>query len=256
MRTRPWLMLVLATAGWATGPEREGTLTAPPPVVRSPLEALLEKHYAARGGLERLKALRSVRIRSHNDGGWMRLETTTVTARGLRQRTDVTSQGLTESRGVDGRAGWFTNAFAGRKDAIALPPDELTLALDDADLDGPLVDWKQKGHRVELVGLEDVDGTPAYKLKVTRKSGTVEYTSLDADSYLEIKTVSQRRVRGALVETEIEYGNYELVNGVYFPFSIEQRERRSQNTSRTTVDAVEANPAADDALFQRPGGRR
>ena len=42
------------------------------------------------------------------------------------------------------------------------------------------MDYKAKGNTVELMGKEDVEGTPAYKLKVTKKSGNIEYDYLDA----------------------------------------------------------------------------
>lgn len=225
-------------------------LTAAPPMT---LEELLQKNYAARGGLEALRAVKTLRMKTHNEGGWGYFETITTTARGLKSRSDTTSQGLTESSAVDGFTGWKTNAFGGRKDAIAMSPDELRIALDDADLDGPLVDWKQKGNGVELAGLEDVDGSSAWKVKCTRRSGTVEFWFLDADSFIEIKVLTQRRVRGALQEFETEFGNYAKVDGVYFPFSYESRARRSQYTSRTSVDQVETNVKVDDSFFAKPG---
>ena len=41
-----------------------------------------------------------------------------------------------------------------------LKPEELKAIIEDSDLDGPLVNWREKGHRVEYLGTEDVDGTP------------------------------------------------------------------------------------------------
>jgi hypothetical protein len=217
------------------------------------LDEVLQKNYAARGGLDKLRAIKTLRTKSHNEGGFAYFEFVTTTARGLKSRTDTTSQGMTESSSVDGLSGWQTNTFGGRKDAIAMSPDDLSAALDDADLDGPLVDWKQKGNQVELLGQEDVDGSPAWKIKVTRRSGTIEFWLLDADTFIEIKVITQRKVRGALVEFETEFGNYTKVDGVYFPLSSESRRRRSQWTSRSTVDAVEVNPKVDDSFFARPG---
>lgn len=162
---------------------------------------------------------------------------------------------MTESEGTDGISGWRTNAFQGRKDAIDMSSDELVGALDDADPVGPLVDWKLKGHQVQLLGQEEVDGSPAWKLKCIRKTGTVEYWFLDADSFIEIKVVTQRHVRGALLEYETEFGNYAKVDGLYFPFSIESRVRRSQATSRTSVDAVETNVKVDASFFDKPGSK-
>jgi hypothetical protein len=217
------------------------------------LDEVLQKNYAAHGGLEKLRAIASQRTTSHNEGGWVTFQVVTTTARGLKSRTDMSMQGMTQSSAIDGFHGWQTNTFGGRKDAIDMAPDDLKAALDDADLDGPLVDWKKKGHRVELVGQEDLDGSPAWKLKVTLRSGTVQYILLDADTFIELKTITQRTVRGALVEYETEYGNYEKVDGVYFPMSIESRQRHSNWVGRTTIDKVETNVKVDDAFFAKPG---
>jgi hypothetical protein len=228
-------------------------LTAAPPPLS--LDEVLARNYAARGGLERLRALKAVRIRSHNEGGFARFDVVATWARGLKWRREVSAQGMTEVRAVDGTGGWYTNAFGGRKDAVAMSVDELSQALDEADLEGPLVDWRRKGHRVELVGVVDVDGSPAYRLKVTLKSGTVELVDLDADAFIEVRVITQRKVRGALVETEAEYGNYEPVDGLYFPFSVERRARRSSDTDRVAVDGVEIDPPVLDATFARPEAR-
>ena len=220
------------------------------------LDDVLAKNYAARGGLDKLRAIKTLRVRGHTEGGWATFDVTTTYARTSKSRQDVSMQGMTESSAVDGKSGWQTNAFSGRKDAVAMSPDDLLAALDDADFDGPLVDWQKKGHKLELLGSEDVDGSPAWKIKATLKSGTVQYIFLDADAFIEIKTITQRRMRGALVETETELGNYEQVGGVFFPFSIENRARRSQNPSRFAVDKVEVDPPVDDALFAKPGGAK
>jgi hypothetical protein len=217
------------------------------------LEEVLSKNALARGGLEKIHAIKTLRMKSHNEGGFGYFETTTTIARGLKSRSDTTSQGMTESSAVDGKTGWYTNAFEGRKDAVLMSPDGLLQALEDADLDGPLIDAQQKGHTLELQGLEDVDGSAAYKIKVTLKNGTVQFIFLDADAFIEIKIITQRKVRGALVEYETEYGNYAQVDGVFFPLSIESRQRRSQYTSRTKIDSVEVNVPVDDAIFIQPG---
>jgi hypothetical protein len=217
------------------------------------LDEVLQKNYAARGGLEKLRGVSSQRYTMHNEGGWVTFQIVQTVARGLRSRSDMTMQGMTQSSAIDGFHGWQTNTFSGRKDAIDMAPDDLKAALDDADLDGPLVDWKKKGHQVELMGQEDLDGSPAWKLKVTLRSGTIEYIFLDADTFIDLKVITQRTVRGALVEYETEYGNYEKVDGVMLPMSFESRQRHSNWTSRTMVDKAELNVKVDDSFFAKPG---
>ena len=83
-----------------------------------------------------------------------------------------------------------------------------------ADLDGPLVDYKSKGHQVELQGKEKIEGTDAYKLKVTLKNGDVQTIYIDSDSFLEIKEVTKRTIRGTEQEIESAIGDYKAVNGI------------------------------------------
>ena len=102
-------------------------------------------------------------------------------------RTEITLQGLTQFEAYDGKEGWTLEPFEGRRDAQKDAEDDARDRARDADIDGPLVDWREKGHRVEYLGTEDVDGTPAHKLRVDLKDGDIEYVFLDPDSFLEIR---------------------------------------------------------------------
>ena len=125
--------------------------------------------------------------------------------------------------------------------------DDAKSLVEDAEIDGPLVDWKAKGSTVEYLGTEDVDGTLAHKLKVVRKNGDMSYVYLDPDYFLEIRIVTQRTEQGAQVEVETDLGDYEKVDGVFFPFSIEAGPQRR---ARQTKDHHRKSRG------QRPGRRR
>jgi hypothetical protein len=114
------------------------------------------------------------------------------------------------------------------------------------------VDYKEKGHKAELVGHDPVEGTDCYKIKLTMKNGDVRYYYLDADSYLELKVEVQTTIRGALQESELYYGDYEQVNGIYYPFSIEQAQKGSATRSQVSVEKIEQNIPLDDAHFSMP----
>src|SRR5262249_22631225 len=149
--------------------------------------------------------------------------------------------------------GWRISPFRGRIDPEKLSADDTKQLKMNADIDGPLVDYKSKGNTVEYLGTEDVDGTDAHKLKVTLKTGDVRYIYLDPDYFLEIREVDQIRVRGAQEEEETDLGNYEQVEGVYFPFSIESGPKGEPKDAKITIEKVEANPDLDDQLFHFPG---
>jgi len=168
-------------------------------------------------------------------------------------RSEATMQGLTSIRACDGAEGWSVQPFRGRKDPEKLPADALRELSYEADLDGPLIEDRQKTDQVSYLGVEDVDGTAAHKLKVTRASGDVEFVYLDPDYFLEIRRVSRHRVRGTMVETETDFGSYERVSGVYFPFSIETGAvGSSEKGQKVVITKAEANIPVDDAIFRFP----
>jgi len=122
----------------------------------------------------------------------------------------------------DGIQAWQINPFFGRKDPEKLSADDAKgMGEDAADFAGTLVDYKAKGYTLDYLGTEDVDGTEAHKLRVTRSNGDVTYVYLDPDYFLEVRTVNRRIEHGVPNETVIDYGDYEKVNGVYFPFAQE-----------------------------------
>jgi hypothetical protein len=128
--------------------------------------------------------------------------------------------------------------------------------MEDADVDGPLVDWKTKGSTVEYLGTEDVDGTLAYKLKVVRKNGDVSFVYLDPDHFLEIRTLTQRIRHGAQVEEETDWGDYEKINGVFVPFSIETGRKGDPDKQKIIIDKVEANGPVDETIFHFPAAAK
>jgi len=220
-------------------------------------DELIARNIEARGGMEKLKAIETLRLEGKRSraGGGSEMPFVEIRKRPGALRSEATTQGLTMIRAYDGKEGWTVQPFRGRKDPEKLSADAVREMGYDADLDGPLVGSVGKGNQVEYLGTEDVDGTDAHKLKVTRPSGDVEYVYLDPDHFLEIRRVSQHRVRGALVETETDYGAYERVSGVYIPFSIETGARGSaEKGQKTTVTKAEANVPVDDAIFRFPGG--
>lgn len=215
---------------------------------------LVAKNVEAKGGADALRAFQSLRSQGRLlvNGGQLQLAYSQLKKRPGEIRNEATLQGLTMVQAWDGAQGWQVSPFQGRKDPERLSADDAKALVEDAELDGPLVDWQAKGSRVEALGTEDVDGTPAYKLKVTRKNGDVMFVYLDPEHFLEIRTLSQRTERGAKVEIETDLGDYEKVGGVFVPFSIEAGNRGSTERQKIVLEKAEANVPLDDAVFHFP----
>ena len=217
-------------------------------------DQLVAKNIEAKGGAEALHALQSVKLTGKMlvNEGQLELAYTEIKKRPDAVRTELTLQGMTMVQAYDGKDGWKISPFQGRKDPEKLSDDDNKALMEDAEIGGPLVDWKEKGSKVEYLGTEDVDGTQAHKLKVTRKNGDVNYVYLDPDYFLEIRIVTQRMEHGAQVETETDLSDYEKVNGVFLPLSTESGPKRSSDKAKLIIEKAEGNVPVDDKAFQFP----
>lgn len=216
------------------------------------VDEVIAKNIQAHGGLEKLKAIKSLRTTAKFSQGSFRAETVQENKRPEKVREEFIIQGMAQVQAFDGKTGWQINPFGGRKDAELMAAEDMKSLIVDSDIDGPLVDYKGKGHTAELVGHDPVEGTDCYKIKLSMKNGDIRYYYLDTDSYLELKLEVQTTVRGALQETEEYFGDYEQVNGIYYPFAVEQAPKGSSSRSQLSIEKIEQNVAIDETRFSVP----
>jgi hypothetical protein len=203
------------------------------------LDDVIAKHIEARGGLTKLRAITSLRATGEMEvGPGIKAPVVMEQTRPEMMRMDITVQGMTATQAYDGTTAWTINPFQGKKDADVMPADMAKSFIEGADFDGALVDWKAKGHTVTLIGKEKIEGSDAFKLKISLKNGNERMVFLDADSYLEIRNE--------------QIGDYRDVNGTQLPFSVEQGAKGQPGVQRFTITKIEANVAVDKTRFAMP----
>src|SRR6266481_1233074 len=218
-------------------------------------DELVAKNIDAKGGATRLNNLQTLRATGKllvPVQGQIELGFVQTKKRPDEVRTEASLQGMTQIEAYDGKEGWKVSPFFGRKDPERMSADDVKALVEDTEMGGPLADWKTKGSKVEYLGTEDVDGTPAHKLKVVRKNGDVNFVYLDPDHFLEIRIVTQRIEHGAQVEIETDLGDYEKVGGVYIPFSEEAGNKGSTDKQKIIIERGDPNVVIDDAVFHFP----
>jgi hypothetical protein len=221
------------------------------------VDELVAKNIEAKGGANVLHDLQTLRLTGKMlvQEGQIQLAFMQVKKRPDDVRTEASLQGMTQIEAYDGKEGWKVSPFFGRKDPERMSADDVKALVEDAEMDGPLVDWQAKGNAVEYLGTEDVDGTPAHKLKVTRKNGDVSFVYLDPDHFLDIRVLTQRTRHGAYEEVETDLGDYEKAGGVFVPTSIEVGRKGAPDKQRIIIDKVEANVPVDDTIFHFPASK-
>jgi outer membrane lipoprotein-sorting protein len=224
-----------------------------PAVWAQTADEIIAKNIQARGGLDKLKSVQTIKATATMAmGPGMEAPGLLIQKRGNLARLEFTVQGLTAVQAYDGKNAWQIMPFTGKKDPELMSADEAKEVEEMADVDGPLVDYKSKGHQVELLGKEKVEGTDAYKLKVSLKNGDVLTVYIDADSFLTIKEETKRTVRGTEQVVESAIGDYKEVDGLVIPFAIESGVKGSQEREKLTITKIELNVPADDSIFKMP----
>ena len=223
------------------------------PAAAQTVDEIIAKNTAAKGGAEKLKAVKTVRMTGKMTlAPGVEAPVVMELQRGGGMRMDITVQGMVLSQGYDGTKAWIVNPLQGSKAPQEMSADDTKAVEEQADIDGPLIDYKAKGHTVELLGKEKVEGSDAYKVKVTQKNGTIRTFYIDAEHFLEIKEESKRMQRGTEVEGDTIYGDYKEVGGMMFAHSIDGGQKGAPARQKVVVDKIEINVPIDASRFKMP----
>jgi len=216
-------------------------------------DELVNKNIEAKGGMDKIKAVKTRRMTGKLIGGGIVAATGQENMRPNLVRETFSLQGMTAVQAYDGSTGWQIQPFGGRKDPELMGEDDLRDLLIDSDFDGPLVDYQTKGNVIEYLGHDTVDGDDALRLKVTLKDGDIIYYYLDPDTYLEIRKETQEFIRGSVRESVSDLGSYKPIAGVMYPFSIASGPKNDPTSWQTvTVEKIEVNVPLDNSEFALP----
>jgi hypothetical protein len=217
------------------------------------VDEIVAKNLAARGGAERIRAVKSLRMTSRIAiAPGVEAPAVLEMKRPGRLRLDLKLPEFTASQVYDGAHGWQTQPSRSGPRPQPMSEEELANAADRADIDGPLLDYKEKGHALELLGRESVDGADAFKLRLTLKNGHEQMVFIDAVSFLEVKGESSRTVQGTRIVNEQRISDYRDVAGLRLPFRFENGIKGRPGRQSVAVERIEVDPEIDDTRFAMP----
>ena len=217
-------------------------------------DEIVSKYVVARGGADKIKAVKTERVTGtisfgpDADGPF-----SVERKRPLKMHMEITLNGQTLIRVYDGKsAGWIYNPFTPSPSVQPMSEADLRDIFDEADFDGPFVDYKSKGNQIEFVDKEEILGKPALKLKLTNKIGDVSFFYFDASTYLLLKWEGTRKIADKDIPWESFFHDFREVNGLKYPFLIESDAPGSDQTQRITAEKIEVNIPIDESSFTKP----
>jgi outer membrane lipoprotein-sorting protein len=211
------------------------------------VDEIVARNIEARGGLEKLRSVQTVKTTGKLVGGGREMPMTIWVKRPNKVRRETTFPDRTVTVGFDGTTVWGLDSTIGKAQQITGPQAEGTR--DDADIDPLLLDYNQKGLRVELVGQEKIAEETVNHLRVTRKNGKVSHYYLSAETGLEARITDTFEQGGMKMEVRTDLSNYQTVDGMRLPFSIKQFSNGTLAVE-FTLEKVEFNTPVDDEMFR------
>jgi len=224
------------------------------PVAAQTVDEVIARYFAARGGLDKIKAVKTERVTGTIYFGPGTDCTFIVErARPLKIHSEVNLNGQIVIRTYDGKsAGWFYNPFVPNPSVAPMPETDIHEILEEADIDGPFVDYQSKGNQLEFVGKEEVEDKPAYKIKLTNRTGVTCYFFFDASSGLVAKYLGTRKLGDSGVPWETFFRDYREVDGLKYPFVLDSSAPGTEQIQKITADKIELNVPIDETHFGKP----
>lgn len=220
---------------------------------------IVDRNVSARGGLQAWRAVQTMSYTGKMEAGGkqnVQLPFVMEMKRPRKTRFEVEFAKTKAVQVYDGAAGWKFRPFLGRDDVEPFSPEELKSASMEFDLDGPLVDYTNKGTKVDLEGVEPVEGHDAYKLKLTMKGGLVRHIWVDTKTFLEVKIEGvPRRMDGRMRPVEVYYRDYRNVNGLMVPYVLETTVQGVKQSHKITIESVMVNPKLEDTHFSKQSAK-
>ncbi len=208
---------------------------------------IVNKNIDAIGGKENWRKIQSMRSEAtlNTQGIEIPVVITQVHNKAAKQEYSVMGMSGYSIISVDG--GWNFNPMQGQSKPEPMSQEELNIGKEQLDIQGELLDYRQKGHNVELLESEDIDGTLCLKLKLTRKSGRESFILIDPKTFYVVKTITNIIVNGQEIESSVLLSNYQkLPEGIVVPFTMEN----NQLPAPINFSKIEVNPKIDDAVFK------
>jgi hypothetical protein len=235
----PKLILILAAL-----------IVLPFSVYSQSLDEILKSHFEAINQEKLLKAKTLVAKGKALQMG-VELPFTQIQKRPAKTYLEIEIQDMKLIQAFDGETGWTIEPWTGSSDPRDMGGQELKNIRQQANMDGDLYDWKNKGYELELVGKEELEGSEVFNLKLSKNEGDIYNYYIDAEAFVILKLKSRVNVEGNMIETETILSNYKPVEGIILPHTSEMK-FNGQTMMQLVIEKIEIDAKVDDAKFVKP----
>jgi outer membrane lipoprotein-sorting protein len=217
------------------------------------VDEVIDNYVNAVGGIEKLNSVKTLKITGKFLSGSFEIPFTQTISVPDKILIEMTMQGLTMKQACDGTTAWMINPFQGSKEPEKMTEEQTKYMKEQADFEGKLINYKDKGCTAELMGKEDMEGSDVYKIKLTDKDGDITYYYIDASNNILLKESAKRKIKEKEIDQDIYYSDYKPIDGIMIPMALEIKSSAGRGGSqKVSIDSVEFNVSVDDSIFKMP----
>ncbi len=210
-------------------------------------DEIVAKYVDAIGGESNWKKVNTIRQEATLSVQGMDLSVVIIAAQGKGVRQEFNVMGMSNYSIITPSGGWSYMPVQGQTKPEPMTEEQLKYGKDQLDIQGEAVDYKSKGHKIEKLDNEEVDGVSCFKIKMTRQNGNEIVYLIDPKSFYCIRTMSKVVANGQEVESVVNLSNYQkLPEGIVVPFTIEN----NGVPAPININKVVVNSPVDESLFK------
>jgi hypothetical protein len=212
------------------------------------VDEIVDKHVTALGGADKLKGVNTLVIERTLSVQSMEIPNKTTIVVGKALRTESSVMGNSMIQVVEGNAGWMIRPamMGGTGDPEDMPAQMVKQQIGQLDPFGPLVNYKEKGNTIELLGKEKVEKEEAFRLKITTKDGQIIEEFISTNTYMLVKLKATTDGQ----EGEISFSDYKEVDGIKFANTMDMTSQMGALSFIT--NKVSVNGKVDETIFKKP----
>jgi outer membrane lipoprotein-sorting protein len=216
------------------------------------VDDIVQNYLKNMGGADKIEAIKTMKAEGKIMAQGMEMQIIIWAKKPNKLRFEVSMGDQKMITVLDGETAWMINPIAGSTEPKEIPKEQTQNFSNAADMvNDPFIDYKKKGHKIELLGKEEMEGTGVFKLKLTRKEGTEIIIFLDAETYIPLKSSMKQKTNDQEYNIDVVFGDYKPVTGVMMAHSMETF-INGQSTASMLFDSFEANIKVEDDFFKMP----
>ena len=222
-------------------------------------DEIVENYLKNIGGKEKLSQVKAIHIKAVTKTQGIEIPVDIYMTADGKQYIEFELQGKKMvQQAFDGKTAWHTDMLSMKNEKLDNETTENLKRNSKDEFPNPLLNYKEKGFKIELIGKEEVEGTEAFKIKITEHPVLMQgkevskeaYFYFDSENFVPIiaeEEVKQGQFKGAKIQQV--FSDYQEVDGIYFPFSTMTKFNGMTGTE-IKLKSIKINPEIDEKMFE------